>query len=623
MNTRRFVARRRFGLLLVPLALWLGGCEGEKSAPQGTASAPSAGPVLPAVDAAATWRTPSVDVSALPDKIGEAIKAAGAAVRSAPDNARQVGSLGALYYAHDFPDSAASCFGRAAHLDPERLAWWFALARASERAGAADQAIAAYDRMLAREGEDIAAGKLEAPYLPARIRLAVLLMDRDRQRATTLFNEVAEAAPYDPAAHCGLAECARAAGRAEEAEQHFRRAVKYAPNYGAARAGLAALLEARGHGEEAARHRRHVRTETRILPTVDPLETSLLRQGLHLNSLVRHARALVERREFAKAMELLQAAMAIDEGGAMARTAVGQVLSVQGEVERAMHEFRRVLQAQPDYAAAKMNLAYVLGQRGEYAEAEQLLQAVLEQQPDEVRALERLCVLAARQEQPDKALPWIERTQAAAGEDPALHTWVGKLLRELDRNEDARAALQRALELDPEHAPAHYQLGLLAYTEDDPAGARRACTEALRLAPGFFPARRALFAVLKDEKDFDAAEKCLREGLEYQSASADLNNTLAWLLATSPDASRRKPTEAVTLAEKACKLSNYGEPTMLDTLAAAYAAAGRFEDAAGWAAEAARLTRDHGHDEDAEKYLARRDLYEARRPYVDEELGTD
>ena len=51
------------------------------------------------------------------------------------------------------------------------------------------------------------------------------------------------------------------------------------------------------------------------------------------------------------------------------------------------------------------------------------------------------------------------------------------------------------------------------------------------------------------------------------------------MMATDPDPSVRNGSEAVRLAERAVQLTGAREPTLLDTLAAAYAEAGRFQEA--------------------------------------------
>jgi len=66
--------------------------------------------------------------------------------------------------------------------------------------------------------------------------------------------------------------------------------------------------------------------------------------------------------------------------------------------------------------------------------------------------------------------------------------------------------------------------------------------------------------------------------VRQNSASLEVRNNLAWLLATCPDANLRNGTEAVQLAEAVCHVAG-NKPLFLDTLAAAYAEAGRFAEA--------------------------------------------
>ena len=69
-------------------------------------------------------------------------------------------------------------------------------------------------------------------------------------------------------------------------------------------------------------------------------------------------------------------------------------------------------------------------------------------------------------------------------------------------------------------------------------------------------------------------------------------------------------------APRACALTDYGDADLLDTLAAAYAEVGRFQDALGTARRALETT-ERG-SELAESITSRIALYEAGRPYRDE-----
>ena len=92
-------------------------------------------------------------------------------------------------------------------------------------------------------------------------------------------------------------------------------------------------------------------------------------------------------------------------------------------------------------------------------------------------------------------------------------------------------------------------------------------------------------------------------------------NQAAWLMATSSDASLRNGADAVELARRAVQLVGEREPTTLDTLAAAYAEAGRFPDAVQTARRALTLARQQGNRALAKSIEEKLPLYEAQKPY--------
>jgi tetratricopeptide (TPR) repeat protein len=87
------------------------------------------------------------------------------------------------------------------------------------------------------------------------------------------------------------------------------------------------------------------------------------------------------------------------------------------------------------------------------------------------------------------------------------------------------------------------------------------------------------------------------------------------VLATCPDAGLRNGAEAVRLAERACELTHYGEPSFIGTLAAAYAEAGRFPEAVTTAEKAVQLATDAGSKKTAGENRQRLELYRTGKPY--------
>jgi len=105
----------------------------------------------------------------------------------------------------------------------------------------------------------------------------------------------------------------------------------------------------------------------------------------------------------------------------------------------------------------------------------------------------------------------------------------------------------------------------------------------------------------------------LAEASKLDPNNAFLLNNFAWLLATAPDANARDGKKAVEVALKACQLTNYQIAADVDTLAAAYAETGDFDNAVKW--ETKYLTSLSLTPSDANDGQSRLALYQAKKPY--------
>jgi len=122
---------------------------------------------------------------------------------------------------------------------------------------------------------------------------------------------------------------------------------------------------------------------------------------------------------------------------------------------------------------------------------------------------------------------------------------------------------------------------------------------------------------LLEEGRIEMAIENYNEALRLKPDYAAAINNLAWILATAEDVRFSNPADAVKLARKACVLTNYKAPQSLDTLAAAYAAAGRFEQAIETAEKAMELAASAGRKDLAAEIQDRLELYKAGKPYIE------
>jgi len=170
------------------------------------------------------------------------------------------------------------------------------------------------------------------------------------------------------------------------------------------------------------------------------------------------------------------------------------------------------------------------------------------------------------------------------------------------------------------HSNLGHALSEQALAAQDRAGLLEAAAEferALAINDTIAPSHDGLAAVYSALGEYAKARDAHRRAVELAPRDAKPANNFAWFLATCPVAELRAPAEAVALAERACQQSGQLDPSQIDTLAAAYAAAGRFGDAVAAADRAAELARQQRQDVMLQGIMARRELFQAGQSYVD------
>ena len=108
-----------------------------------------------------------------------------------------------------------------------------------------------------------------------------------------------------------------------------------------------------------------------------------------------------------------------------------------------------------------------------------------------------------------------------------------------------------------------------------------------------------------------------RRALALDPHCRSAGNNLAWILSTAADAGLRNGPEAVQLAAEVVRGDGGSNPLSLDTLAAAYARAGRWDDAVATASRAVRSAENNG-TRGVEAIRARLERYRAGQPYEQE-----
>jgi Flp pilus assembly protein TadD len=216
------------------------------------------------------------------------------------------------------------------------------------------------------------------------------------------------------------------------------------------------------------------------------------------------------------------------------------------------------------------------------------------------------------------------RKAMALGPDEArVHYNLGLSLARLNQYEEAILEFRKALELDPKDANTHSNLGITLMKTGKPEEAILQLRKALELNPGDAKTYSNLGGLLADTGQLEGAIEQFGKALEVDPEDADAQNNLAVALARA-----NRPAEAIPHFEKAVaanpgardyrynlarvllsqgrfpeainhleKLTDAPDPSLLATLASAYARVDRFSDALPTARRALDLARKQGNRE--------------------------
>ncbi len=181
--------------------------------------------------------------------------------------------------------------------------------------------------------------------------------------------------------------------------------------------------------------------------------------------------------------------------------------------------------------------------------------------------------------------------------------------------EKAESHLVRAVQLQPNQADWLFDLGVVLSGQDKFAEAAEYFRQATLLssddAKFHLNLAESLVAAGNSGEALESYRAVLR--IDRQNRQAGLQ--LAWYLSTLPDDSLRDAEEAVKRAERVAEKFGDHDPTSLDVLAAAYAEAGRFEEAVKIAEKAVEISSSQGKSELCDQIQDRLKLYSEKQPY--------
>jgi tetratricopeptide (TPR) repeat protein len=244
-------------------------------------------------------------------------------------------------------------------------------------------------------------------------------------------------------------------------------------------------------------------------------------------------------------------------------------------------------------------------------------ETLLEADPGNVRLHDAVAVIYLALHRTEEAVAHLTEALRVNPDFELAHYNLATALVGLNRLNDAAEHFRRAAQIKPEFAAARVNLGAVLRLQHRFDEAKSELDQALRLEPGNAVAHTNLGGILAAQGKPREAIAEYRLALEANPDLLEPLTSLAWTLATSPDAAIRQPADAGRLAGRADDLTNHQDVRVLDTLAAAYAAEGRFAQAISTEQRALDLTEAAGNRDAADQLRSHLELYRRNRPFRD------
>jgi len=294
---------------------------------------------------------------------------------------------------------------------------------------------------------------------------------------------------------------------------------------------------------------------------------------------------------------LFQHALDVVPNNTQAHLFMAQTLVREGRVADAVPHFAEAVRIVPNEPYSLKDYGLALYESGRIDEATAQFEQAVRLMPSYADGQYFLGVVRGKENRPKEAITHLEE---ALRLDPKLlhaHQYIGSAYADQRQFVQAIQHFQKWLAIDPKSSETLIGLGRCYSAMGNADAAREAMQKAVDANPGDAFALAALAQIVSWQGDAETAiglyERALRASPDYAQAA----NNLAMLYATVDDARLRNADRAVELAEHVCRTSGFKDPVSLDTLAAAYAEAGRFDDARDTISKAIDIARSAGEGE--------------------------
>ena len=297
-------------------------------------------------------------------------------------------------------------------------------------------------------------------------------------------------------------------------------------------------------------------------------------------------RTWVQTKYWQRSESLWMHTLAVTSDTEIAHNALGEDLLKRGHFEEAIGHLQTAVRIRPGFLDAESNLGVSLLQQGKIDGAIVEFQKVLARDP-----------------------------KFAKG-----YFDMGAALLQKQNMEAAIAQFRKAIDLRPDYAEAHNNLAIALFQTGQTDEAITHWENSVAMDDGNAEAHNNLAVALIRKGRVAEAIAHWQKTLQLQPERAGAQLSLAWVLATCPEATSRDGSLALVLAQRARRSFGDSNPMIFRTLAAAYAETGQFAEAVTAATHGLRLATAAGNADLSETLKGELALYQSGMPLRDSSL---
>lgn len=287
--------------------------------------------------------------------------------------------------------------------------------------------------------------------------------------------------------------------------------------------------------------------------------------------------------------------------------------------------------------------------RKKYDQARKVCEKLISIRPGYYKPYFQLAIIEIAQNNYDAAIPYLEKAVKLNHPDYLIHKHLGLAYYEVGKPRKAYLRLTNSLDLNPNQPDIHERIADFMYGKKRFRGCVIHLNASLKLKPDQPKLLNKLATLHSGQGDHAKAVECLNKSLTFSPDQPDVvselgfiyykqkkldlavkqwsavlqvdpdhknaASALAWIMATTKNQDLYEPQKALTLAQRACVLTDYKDPRFLDTLAAALAANGDFTKAIEFTEKAIKLAQSKGRKDLAKDFKTHLRLYQTNQPY--------